>query len=133
MGKHPQSRFRRLVLVGPSEQPRHHFLHPSHWGDAQTPAVQSTRAEFKALRMAVMPTFSRGIWLEALSAVGRFVRSYFRHQPRSQRGAVILSFRRPGFPRPWMQPGADTQYVTKKASTGVCWNSDQTPQEGGRA
>ena len=68
MGKHPQSRFRRLVLVGPSEQPRHHFLHSSHWGDAQTPAVQSTRAEFKALRMAVMPTFSRGIWLEALSA-----------------------------------------------------------------
>jgi hypothetical protein len=133
MGKRPQSRFRRLVLVGPSEQPRHHFLHSSHWGDAHTPAVSSTRAEFKALRMAVMPTFSRGIWLEALSAMGKFVRSYFHNQPRQKRGAVILSFRRPGFRGPQFQPGSETGYVTKKASTGVCWNSDQTPKEGGRA
>jgi hypothetical protein len=83
--------------------------------------------------MAVMPTFSRGIWLEALSAMTKLVRSYFSTPPRQQRGAVVLSFRRPGFPRPWAEEAEESGYVTKKANAGVCWNSDQAPREGGRA
>jgi hypothetical protein len=82
--------------------------------------------------MAVMPTFSRGIWLEALSAMGRFVRSYFVTGPKQQRGAVVLSFRRCGLQRPWAKQGTDNGFAAKKASGNVRWNSDAS-QEGGRA
>jgi hypothetical protein len=83
--------------------------------------------------MAVLPTFSRGIWVEALAAVAKFVRSYFVTQSKPRGGATVLSFPHGGCPRPWTSDGAEEEYVTKKASAGVCWNSDQTPQEGGRA
>jgi hypothetical protein len=138
MSKQPQNRFRRLVLVGPRENQRQPFSAASRFGSAAlrnqtTKTTQPTREQLKALRMAVMPTFSRGIWLEAMRAIGRFVRSYFGTDSRQQRGAVVLSFRRHGFRRPWAERGAEKGYVTKKASGSVCWNNDQASQEGGRA
>jgi hypothetical protein len=133
MGKHPQNRYRRLVLVGPDEQQPQRVSAASLWGGASHPTAKPTGAQLKALRMAVMPTFSRGIWLEAVSAMTKFVRNYFSTPRKQQRGAVVLSFRRHGFPRPWVEKVEETGYVTKKANAGVCWSSDQTPREGGRA
>jgi hypothetical protein len=80
--------------------------------------------------MAVMPTLSRGLWLEAMAWVANFVRGYFVARPKRQRGAVVLSFRRRAFRRPW----AEEDFVSKKASGSVCWSSDRevAPQEGGR-
>ncbi|HTZ58533.1 MAG TPA: hypothetical protein VMB49_10570 [Acidobacteriaceae bacterium] len=127
MGKYPQNRFRRLVLVGPSGNKRQPFSSaPRWWGkpplNHEKPATRPTREQFKALRMAVMPTLSRGMWLEAMSSVVKFVRSYFV-APRRQRTAVVLAFR-----RPWEKDA----FVTKKASSSVCWSNDQASQEGGR-
>jgi hypothetical protein len=75
--------------------------------------------------MAVMPTISRGLWIEALAWSWNFLRSYFATGKNGKpRGAVVLSFRR--------QPGRNL--VTKKASGSVRWSSDceVAPQEGGR-
>jgi hypothetical protein len=134
MGKHPQNRFRRLVVVGPTNKeqrqraaaPRPGGLNPNQ----ATQTSQTTRAQFKALRMAVMPTLSRGLWLEAMAWIVNFVRGYFVARPKRRRGAVVLSFRRQGFRRPWAEEG----FVSKKASGSVCWSSDRevAPQEGGR-
>jgi hypothetical protein len=87
--------------------------------------AQAARAQFKSIRMAVMPTLSRGMWFEALAWIWSFVRSYFAPATRQKRGAVILSFRR---------AAARDAFVTKKASGSVCWNNDReaTSQEGGR-
>ena len=132
MSKHPQNRFRRLVIVGPTDKkPRPHSSGPRWWGPQRPKAVrnnqepQTTQAQFRTLRMAVMPTLSRGMWFEALAWIWSFVRSYFARPAERKRGAVVLSFRR---------AAAKDAFVTKKASGSVCWNNDReaAPQEGGR-
>src|ERR1700728_3027346 len=118
MGKHPQNRFRKLVIVG-SNNKKQHRPGPRWWGprrtgraglnqEAQTNRV--TRAQFRSLRMAVMPTLSRGLWLEAMAWIVNFVRSYFVARRRPERGAVVLPFRRSaamasGFYRPLVEEG----------------------------
>jgi hypothetical protein len=140
MGKHPQNRFRRLVVVGSTnKEQRRQAAEPRWWGPPRaggldpkqaTQTMQVTRAQLKALRMAVMPTFSRGLWLEAMAWIVNFVRGYFVARPKRRRRAVVLSFRRQGFRRPW----AEETFVSKKASGSVCWSGDHdvAPQEGGR-
>lgn len=137
MNKYPQNRFRRLMLVGPSENKRRQSFAGFRWWRSPRPdqvnqTTQAPRAQFKALRMAVMPTLSRGMWLEAISSFARFVRSYFGTRPKQQGGAVVLSFRRPGVRRPWAERASEEGYVTKKASGSVCWSSDQASLEKGR-
>jgi hypothetical protein len=132
MSKHPQNRFRRLVIVGPTDkETRPHSSGPGWWGPRRPKAIrinqesQTTQAQFRSLRMEVMPTLSRGMWREALAWIWNFVRSYFAPPAERKRGAVILSFRR---------AAAKDAFVTKKASGSVCWNNDReaAPQEGGR-
>jgi hypothetical protein len=132
MSKHPQNRLRRLVIVGPTDK---QLRPPSSglrwWGPQRPKAVrsnqesQTVQAQLRSLRMAVMPTLSRGMWREALAWIWNFVRSYFAPPAQRKRGAVILSFRR---------AAAKEAFVTKKASGSVCWNNDReaAPQEGGR-
>src|SRR3984893_8422255 len=132
MSKHPQNRFRRLVIVGPTDKKtRPHSSGPRWWGPQRPRVVranqesQTTQAQFRSLRMAVMPTLSRGMWFEALAWIWNFVCSYFARPAERKRGAVVLSFRR---------AVARDAFVTKKASGSVCWNNDReaAPQEGGR-
>ena len=132
MSKHPQNRFRRLVIVGPTDhKDRPNSSGPNWWGPQRPRAVRinqesrNTQAQFRSLRMAVMPTLSRGMWREALAWIWNFVRSYFAPPAERKRGAVVLSFRR---------AAAREAFVTKKASGSVCWNNDReaAPQEGGR-
>jgi hypothetical protein len=137
MSKHPQNRFRRLVIVGPTDkQLRPPSSGPRRWGPQGPNAVrinqksqaqksQATQAQFRSLRMAVMPTLSRGMWFEALAWIRNFVRSDFVRPAERKRGAVILSFRR---------AAARDAFATKKASGSVRWNNDReaAPQEGGR-
>ncbi len=137
MSKHPQNRFRRLVIVGPTDnKTRPHSSGPRWWGPQRPKFVRpelvrmnqespTTQAQFRSLRMAVMPTLSRGMWRVALVWIWNFLRSYFAPPAERKRGAVVLSFRR---------AAAREAFVTKKASGSVCWNNDReaTPQEGGR-
>ena len=83
---------------------------------------QKLHAPSQSLRMAVMPTLSRNLWLTAIARILHFIRDYFVTGTTQQRGAVILSFRRQAA-RP-----------CKKSSGSVYWHSDQeaAPQEGGR-
>jgi hypothetical protein len=133
MEKHPQNRFRRLVIVTDNKRGRQ-SAGPRWWRpkppDQAIQTKQAARAQFKALRMAVMPTLSRGIWLEVMVWIANFIRGYFVSRPKQQRRAVVLSFRRRGFRGPWAEEGR----VSKKASGSVCWSSDRetVPQEGGR-
>jgi hypothetical protein len=132
MSKHPQNRLRRLAIVEPiHSKPRQTRAGPRWWGP-QRPSgadldqeARAARAQFKSIRMAVMPTLSRGMWCEALAWIWNFVRSYFVPATHRKRSAVVLSFRR---------AAARDVFVTKKASGSVCWNNDHeaTPQEGGR-
>jgi hypothetical protein len=131
MSKHPQNRFRRLVIVGPTDkQLRPPSSGPRKW--AQGPKAvrsnqesQATEAQFRSLRMAVMPTLSRGMWFEALAWIWNFVRSYFVRPAERKRSAVVLSFRR---------AATRDAFAAKKASGSVRWNNDReaAPQEGGR-
>jgi hypothetical protein len=132
MSKHPQNRFRRLVIVGPTDlKNRPDSSGPRWWGPQRPKAVrinqesQTTQAQFRSVRMAVMPTLSRGMWREALTWIWNFGRSYFERPAQRKRGAVVLSFRR---------AAAKEAFVNKKASGSVCWNNDRevAPQEGGR-
>ena len=132
MSKHPQNRFRRLVIVGPADNKTRPDSSGPRWWGTQRPRIvrtnqesQTTRAQFRSLRMAVMPTLSRGMWREALAWIWNFVRSYFARPAERKRGAVVLSFRR---------AAAKEAFVTKKASGRVRWNNDReaAPQEGGR-
>jgi hypothetical protein len=148
MSKHPQNRFRRLAIVGPTEKkPLPQPAGQRWWGPRRPSAVRlnaesqnaQAREQFRSIRMAVMPTLSRGMWLEAMASIGRwiadFVRSYFVTRKDRERSAVVLSFRRraslaSGFRRPVLEEG----FVSKKANGSVRWNSDRevAPQEGGR-
>ena len=132
MSKHPQNRLRRLVIVEPTDKnPRPLSSGPRWWGPQRPTAVpsnresQTTQAQFRSLRMAVMPTLSRGMWFEAMAWIWNFVRSYFARPAERKRGAVVLSFRR---------AAAKEAVATKKASGSVCWNDDReaAPREGGR-
>src|ERR1700742_5178914 len=132
MSKHPQNRFRRLVIVGPTDkQLRPPSSGPREWRPQGLKAVRSNQesqaipAQFRSLRMAVMPTLSRGMLFETLAWIWNFVRSYFARPAERKRGAVVLSFRR---------AAAKDAFVTKKASGSVSWNNDRkaAPQEGGR-
>jgi hypothetical protein len=132
MSKHPQNRFRRLVVVGPTDnRNRPNSSGPRWWGPQRPKLVQinheshTTQAQFRSLRMAVMPTLSRGMWRVALAWLWNFLRSYFVRPAERKRRAVVLSFRRAAVRDP---------FVTKKASGSVCWNNDReaAPQEGGR-
>jgi hypothetical protein len=111
MSKYPQNGFPRLVVVGSSKKkPRKVASRLRLSGPAQTSPLPE-----EAVRMAVMPTLSRNLWLAGLGWVWNFARSYFVNPRR--RSAVVLSF-----------PG-------KKESGSVGWNRDcgVAPQEGGRA
>ena|ERR1700760_2801929 len=132
MSKHPQNRFRRLVVVGPTDKKSQPLASaPRWWGPERPRAVgtnqksPNTQAQFRSLRMAVMPTLSRGMWFEALAWIWSFVRSYFSRPAERKRSGVVLSFRR---------AAAREAFVTKKASGSVCWNNDReaAPREGGR-
>jgi hypothetical protein len=143
MGKYPQNRFRRLVIVDPADnKPRTQSAAPRWWGPWRSShprlnqiahATWATRAQSKPIRMAVMPTLSRGLWLEALTWIWSFLRGYFVPAAKRQRGAVILPFRRHGMPG-FRQPLEEEAFVSKKANGSVRWNSDRevAPQEGGR-
>jgi hypothetical protein len=139
MGKHPQDRFRRLAIVGRTEKKlRRQPAAGQRWWGPKRPKIHATaqeKEELKSLRMAVMPTLSRGMWIEALAWLGNMVRSYFVAGPSRRRGAVVLSFRSHaarmhGFRRVI----ADEAFVSKKANGSVRWSSDRdvAPQEGGR-
>jgi hypothetical protein len=143
MGKYPQNRFRRLVIVDPADnKPRPQSAGPRWWRPSRSSRPRlnqiarttwETRAQSNPIRMAVMPTLSRGLWLEALTWIWSFLRGYFGSAAKRQRGAVILSFRRPGMPG-FRQPSGEETFVSKKANGSVRWNSDRevAPQEGGR-
>jgi hypothetical protein len=143
MGKHPQNRFRRLVIVGSTDN-KQHQPGPRWWGPRRagsislnqpTQADQATRAQFRSLRMAVMPTLSRGLWLEVVAWIVNFVRAYFVIRRKPERGAVVLPFRRNAAIAPrFYQPPVQEEFVSKKANGSVRWHSDRevAPREGGR-
>jgi hypothetical protein len=143
MGKHPQNRFRRLAIVGPpGGKSRPQFSGPRWWGPRrqsgfgvnQASQTAQAQAHFKSIRMAVMPTLTRGLWFEAIVWIWNLLRSYFVRGTERQRGAVILSFSRHAARVPsFRRRAANEAFVTKKASGSVCWNRDRevAPKEGG--
>jgi hypothetical protein len=122
MDRRPQDSFRRLVIVARADGKRPQQPVP-RWL-AGSAFSRSAQEKLKPLRMAVMPTLSRGLWIEVLTSVWNFLRSYFiaASEPRPH-AAVVLPFRR-----------AANDFVAKKASGSVRWNSHRevAPQEGGR-
>ena len=139
MGKHTQDRIRRLAIVGPADgKPHQQSVAGQRWWGPKRPDIQETireKAHFKFLRMAVMPTLSRGMWIEAMAWLRDFLRSYFVAGNSRRRGAVVLSFRSHALrARGFRRRQADQEFVGKKASGSVRWNSDRevAPQEGGR-
>jgi hypothetical protein len=136
MGKHPQDRVRRLAIVVDSK-PQQRPLAGQRWWGPKRPYLQGTsqeKAHFRSLRMAVMPTLSRGMWIEAMAWLRDFLRSYFAASAR--RGpAVVLSFRSHALrAHAFRRVEKDEQFVGKKANGTVRWSSERgvAPQEGGR-
>jgi len=139
MGKHPQDRVRRFGIVGPADgKPQQQPTVGPRWWGPKRPDIHATtreKGQFKSLRMAVMPTLSRGMWIEAMAWLRDFLRSYFVAGNSRRRGAVVLSFRSHALrARGFRRRQADQEFVGKKASGSVRWNSDRevAPQEGGR-
>jgi hypothetical protein len=142
MGKYPQNRFRRLVIVEPADnKPRQQSTEPRWWEQWRSSrpginqAPQTTHATWSQSKSIRMPVLSRGLWSEALIRTWNVLRGYFVTGPERKRGAVILSFRRPGMFAPGFgRPGTEEAFVSKKANGSVRWNSDRevAPQEGGR-
>jgi hypothetical protein len=133
MGKHPQNSFRRLMIVGHNESQARRQPARLRWWGPRRPVIVSrnreanrpTREQWNALRMAVMPTLSRGLWFEVIAWLVSFVRSHWF--TRKRKGpAVVLPFRRSGMA---------LDFVAKKASGSVSWSSDRefASKEGGRA
>jgi hypothetical protein len=121
MGKQPQDKFRRLAIVPPANEKRRQQPQP-RWPAAFD---RTTQQKFRPVRMAIMPTLSRGLWIVVLAWLWNFLRNYFAGgKKQKQDGAKVLSFRH--------KSGFD--FVTKKASGSVLWNSERevAPQEGGR-
>jgi hypothetical protein len=139
MGKHPQDRFRRLAIVSPtgSKPQQRPAAGLRWWGPKRADMQQAThqKEQFQSLRMAVMPTLSRGMWIEAMAWIKDFVCSYLRGGPARRPGAVVLSFRSDaGRAKSFRRMMADEEFVSKKANGSVGWNSDceVAPREGGR-
>jgi hypothetical protein len=139
MGKHTQDRIRRLAIVGPADDKPHrqHTAGQRWWGPKRPDIHEITREkmQFKSLRMAVMPTLSRGMWIEAMVWLRDFVRSYFVAGGSRPQRAVVLSFRSHALrARAFRSSDADEQFAGKKANGSVRWKSDHgvAPQEGGR-
>jgi hypothetical protein len=139
MSKHPQNRFPRLRIVGPTDkkQPPAGLL----WGGPHRPcglnarqAAPTTQTSSHPIRMAVMPTLSRNLLFAAIAWMWNFLCGYFPPAKAQQRGASVLSFRRqgglaPGFRRAVAQRGV----ASKKANGSVRWSSDcEVAPEGGR-
>ena len=136
MGKHPHDRIRRLAIVGSADgKPQPQTTAGQRWWRPDIHETTRAKAQFKSLRMAVMPTLSRGMWVEAMAWLRDFLRSYFvAGRSRPQR-AVVLSFRSHVLrAHAFRHTVAEEQFVGKKASGSVRWNSDLgvVPQEGGR-
>jgi hypothetical protein len=142
MVKHPQDRFRRLAIVGPTNsKPRQQPAERRWWGPecARGLSVDQednpTPASFQPIRMAVMPVLSRSVWFAAMAWIWNFLRDYFVTERQKQRGAVVLSFRRHAAQaRGFRLAMADKSFVSKKANGSIRWKSDHevAPQEGGR-
>jgi hypothetical protein len=139
MGKHPQDRLRRLAIVGPADgKPQHQPAAGQRWWGPKRPGIHETtreKAHFKSLRMAVMPTLTRGMWIEAMAWLRDFLRSYFVAGGSRRQRAVVLSFRSHALrAHAFRRAEADDQFVGKKANGSVRWNNDRgvAPQEGGR-
>jgi hypothetical protein len=139
MGKHPQDRLRRLAIVGPANGKAQQQLAAGQrwWGPKRPDMHETTRenAHFKSLRMAVMPTLSRGMWIEAMAWLRDFLRSYFVAGGSGRQRAVVLSFRSHALrAHAFRRTDTEEQFVGKKASGSVRWNNDRgvAPQEGGR-
>ena len=118
MGKHPQDRLRRLAIVvdgKPQQQP----AAGQRWWGPKRPYLYGTtgeKAQFKSLRMAVMPTLSRGMWIEAIAWLRDFLRSYFAAGGSRRQRAVVLSFRSHALrAHASRRAQADQQFVGKKA------------------
>jgi hypothetical protein len=139
MGKHPQDRLRRLAIVGPADsKPQQQSAAGQRWWGPKRPGIHETtreKAQFKSLRMAVMPTLSRGMWIEAMAWLIDFLRGYFVAGGSRRQRAVVLSFRSHALrAHAFRRAEADDQFVGKKANGSVRWNNDRgvAPQEGGR-
>jgi hypothetical protein len=139
MGKHPQDRVRRLAIVGPADgKPQQQPTAGQPWWGPKRPDIHETtqeKAQFKSLRMAVMPTLSGGMWIEAMAWLRDLLRSYFVAGGSRPQGAVVLSFRSHALrAHAFRRSEVDEQFVGKKANGSVRWNSDRgvAPQEGGR-
>jgi hypothetical protein len=136
MGKHPQDRLRRLAIVVDGK-PQQQLAAGQRWWGPKRPYIHGTtqaKAHFKSLRMAVMPTLTRGLWIEAMAWLRDFLRSYFVAGGSRRQPAVVLSFRSHALRAHAFRAEADDQFVGKKANGSVRWNSDRgvAPQEGGR-
>ena len=136
MGKHPQDRLRRLAIVVDSK-PQQQPAAGQRWWGPKRPYLHGTRekAQFKSLRMAVMPTLTRGMWIGAMAWVREFLRSYFVAGGSRRQRAVVLSFRSHALrAHAFRRVEKDEQFVGKKANGSVRWSSDRgvAPQEGGR-
>jgi hypothetical protein len=139
MGKHTQDRIRRLAIVGPADgKPQQQPVAGQRWWGPKRPDIHETtreKAQFKSLRMAVMPTLSRGMWIEAMVWLGDCLRRYIVAGGSRPQRAVVLSFRSHALrARTFRLSDEDGQFAGKKANGSVRWNSDQgvAPQEGGR-
>jgi hypothetical protein len=139
MGKHTQDRIRRLAIVGPADgKPQKQLAAGQRWWGPARPDIQEVireKAQFRSLRMAVMPTFSRGMWIEAMVCLRDSLRKYFVAGGSRPQRAVVLSFRSHALrARAFRSSDAGEQFAGKKASGSVRWNSDHgvAPQEGGR-
>ena len=138
MGKHPQDRVRRLAIVSPTQsKPQQKSAAAQRWWGPRRPGIQKTMEEkeqFESLRMAVMPTLSRGMWIEAMVWIRNFVRTYFRAGTARRPGAVVLSFRSDAARVQGFRRMRAEEFLGKKANGSVGWNGDREikPQEGGR-
>jgi hypothetical protein len=138
MSKHPQHRFPRLAIVGPTDKkPHKQFAVLPWWGPRRSADFSLNQASqvTHGTRMAVMPTLSRSVWFRAMAWIWNFLREYFVDSTSQQRGAVVLSFRRHATRARSLRVAlAEESFVSKKSNGSVRWNSDRevAPQEGGR-
>jgi hypothetical protein len=141
MGKHPHNRFPGLRIVASTDKKlRQGPATLRWWGPRPTRRLALNRAanppeSSHEIRMMVMPTLSRNLLFVAIAWMWNFLRGYFVTPGERQRGAAVLSFRRPAAWTPgFFRAQAQESFASKKASGIVRWNSDCkiAPQEGGR-
>jgi hypothetical protein len=139
MGKHTQDRIRRLAIVGPADgKPQQQSTAAQRWWGPKRPDLQEAireKAQFRSLRMAVMPTLSRGMWIEAMVWFKDSLRKYFVSGGSRPQRAVVLSFRSHALrAHAFRSSNPEEKFAGKKANGTVRGNSDHgiAPQEGGR-